>query len=168
MNDETKRIVNKLELASHPEGGYFKEIYRSDDFIGKEFLPGRYTGKRVFSTSIYYLLYGNHVSNFHRLKSDETWHFYSGVPTIIHCLYDNSIYEQVKIGLDLEQNIFPQFTIKKGTWFAAEVSDKNSYSLIGCTVAPGFEYDDFELAERNQLMKLFPIHKNIIERFTKS
>ncbi len=167
MDNEIQKLIMELELIPHPEGGYFKEIYRSDDFIKKNFLPERYSQKRVFSTSIYYLLSGNQVSHFHRLKSDETWHFYSGSPLIIHCLNENSTYSQIKIGLDFSQNIFPQFTIKRGTWFAAEVADKNSFSLIGCTVAPGFEYDDFELAQRNQLSKLFPKFIEIVNRLTK-
>ena len=167
MDNEIQKLITKLELIPHPEGGYFKEIYRSDDFIKKNFLQERYSQKRVFSTSIYYLLSGNQVSHFHRLKSDETWHFYSGSPLIIHCLNENSTYSQIKIGLDFSQNIFPQFTIKRSTWFAAEVADKNSFSLIGCTVAPGFEYDDFELAQRNKLSKLFPQFIEIVNRLTK-
>ncbi len=167
MNNEIQKLITKLELVPHPEGGYFKEIYRSDDYIKKDFLPARYSQKRVFSTSIYYLLSENQVSHFHRLRSDETWHFYSGSPLIIHCINKNSAYEQIKIGSLFSENIFPQYTIKHGTWFAAEVSEKNSYSLIGCTVAPGFEYDDFELAKRNNLVVLFPQHKEIISRLTK-
>jgi len=165
---EQKLIIEKLNLTPHPEGGYFREIYRSSESICNENLPSRYDSKRSFSTSIYYLLAGEQVSRFHRLKSDEIWHFYKGATLVIHCLNEKTGYRQLKIGLDFQNNTFPQYVIKKGTWFAAEVEDKNSYSLIGCTVAPGFEYEDFELASRSQLIEIFPQSEELIIRFTKA
>jgi uncharacterized protein len=167
MNDNAKKIIESLNLNAHPEGGFFREIYRSDETLSNKTLPVRYTSQRTFSTSIYYMLVENQISHFHCLKSDETWHYYTGSQVIIHCLEPDGTYNQIKIGCQFENSIFPQFTIKKGTWFAAEIEDKNSYSLIGCTVAPGFEYDDFELGNRNSLFEQFPNHKELITRFTK-
>jgi uncharacterized protein len=167
MNNDAKEIIESLNLSPHPEGGYFSEIYRSDEMLSNESLPHRYNSSRKFSTSIYYMLVENDISHFHRLKSDETWHFYFGSPVIIHCLSPDGKYNKVEIGCRFKNNIFPQFTIKKGIWFAAEIEDKTSFSLIGCTVAPGFEYDDFELGNRNFLINQFPVFKEIITRFTK-
>jgi len=167
MNDDAKNIVESLNLSAHPEGGYFSEVYRSEEMLNIDDLPGRYNSSRTFSTSIYYMLVENQISHFHRLKSDETWHFYFGSPVIIHCLSPDGIYNKVKIGCQFTHNIFPQFTIKKGIWFAAEIEDKTSFALIGCTVAPGFEYDDFELGKRNSLINQFPLYKGIISFFTK-
>lgn len=167
MNDNAKKIIESLNLSAHPEGGFFSEIYRSYEKLSNKTLPDRYSSPRTFSTSIYYMLVENQISHFHRLKSDETWHYYTGSQIIIHCLESDWKYNQVKIGCDFDNGIFPQFTIRKGTWFAAEIEDKNSYSLVGCTVAPGFEYDDFELGDRNSLINQFPLCKEIITRFTK-
>ena len=164
--EEAKQIIVELELIPHPEGGFFREVYRSDEFIDKQNLPFRYNSNRYFSTSIYYLLVGKNVSHFHRIKSDEVWHFYKGSNLIIHCLDESKGYTRIKIGSDILSGTNPQHTIKKGTWFAAEIEDKNSYSLIGCTVAPGFEYDDFELASRSKLINLFPKEKELITRLT--
>lgn len=165
--EEAKLIIEKLKLEPHPEGGYFRETYRCDESVDEQHLPSRYKSKRSFSTSIYYMLAGENISHFHKLKSDEVWHFYKGSPVIIHCLNEKNGYTQIKIGLNFSKNILPQFVIEKGTWFAAEVEDKNSFSLIGCTVAPGFDYDDFELAIRDKLIQKFPQHEELITRFTK-
>ncbi len=167
MNEVVKNIIEKLQLAAHPEGGYFKEVYRSDDIIEKDFLPPRYNSPRAISTSIYYLLVGQQISHFHKLASDEIWHFYSGSPVIIHCIASDGNYSRIKLGSSLIDNYLFQHTIKLGTWFAAELEDKNSFALIGCTVAPGFDFEDFLLADRNNLIEQFPMHKNIIKRFTK-
>ncbi len=165
--ENTKSIIETLKLLPHPEGGYFREVYRSNEFIDKESLPARYGSKRFFSTSIYYLLIGSQVSYFHKLKSDEVWHFYNGSPLIIHCLNEAAGYTQVKLGSNISDKIFPQHLIEKGTWFAAEICDKNSYSLVGCTVAPGFEFDDFEQAKRRNLIEKFPLYGELVVNFTK-
>ncbi|PKL83646.1 MAG: hypothetical protein CVV24_03780 [Ignavibacteriae bacterium HGW-Ignavibacteriae-3] len=165
MNNEAAEIINRLELISHPEGGYFKEVYRSDGIIQKNSLPDNMNGERNFSTSIYYMLVGNQVSLFHSLKSDEIWHHYKGSAILLH-LFNDAGYSLVKIGAKIELNETLQFAVPAGSWFAAEVEDKVSYSLLGCTVAPGFDFSDFELAKRNDLIKKFPDYKSIIERFT--
>jgi uncharacterized protein len=162
---ESKLIIEKLKMISHPEGGFFKEIYRSKQVISNSSLPIKHSGDRNFSTSIYYLLVGEQISHFHRLKSDEIWHFYKGSPIILHCISEGK-YFQIKIGNNFEKDEVPQYVIYAGVWFAAEVEDKTSYSLVGCTVAPGFDYSDFELGKREDLLKQFPQFKEIILKFT--
>lgn len=167
MNEKAEYYVNKLKLIAHPEGGYFKEVYRSDEFIEAGCLQIRYKGKRTFSTSIYFLLEGKQISSFHKLKSDETWHFYDGSSVKIFIINEKGELIEKLLGKNLEKGEEIQFTIEKNNWFAAEVINKDLFSLIGCTVAPGFEFDDFQLAKREDLVDAFPEHKKLIERFTK-
>ena len=158
--------INKLKLEEHPEGGYFREVYRSGEVIEEVALPDRYSGVRNVSTSIYFLLEKEVVSHFHKLQSDEIWHFYEGSSLTIHLIDEAGNYSTQKLGRNLEEGEALQFAIPKFSWFAAEVNDKTSFTLIGCTVAPGFDFADFALAKREELMKQFPSHTNIIERLT--
>lgn len=166
ISDQCKKIIERLDLQPHPEGGYFAEVYRSNEKVKERGLPGRYSGERVFSTSIYFLLEGNQVSHMHRLKSDETWHFYLGSTLLLHIINPGGNYSEIKIGNNLEQDEILQFTIPQESWFGAEVMDKESFALVGCTVAPGFEFDDFEMGERNTLLELYPQYKALIEKLT--
>lgn len=159
--------INKLGLEKHPEGGYFKEVYRSEELIPSVSLHKRYTGERNHSTSIYFLVTSNEFSAFHKLKSDETWHFYHGASLTIHMIDGNGKYSTVKLGSDPESGEMFQFTILHGTWFAASVKEPGSYTLVGCAVAPGFHYEDFELGKRDELLKLFPKLEEVIRRFTR-
>lgn len=161
-----KTIVNKLELLPHPEGGYFKEVYRSNEIIKNNTLPERFSGDRNFGTSIYYLLEKKQFSTFHKLKSDETWHFYYGSPLLLHVLDENGNYKKIILGNDLAKNQVFQFTVLRNCWFAAEVSDKNSFSLIGATVAPGFDFSDFEIGKREELILKFPEYKELIKKLS--
>jgi predicted cupin superfamily sugar epimerase len=161
-----KYWIRQLKLEAHPEGGYFKEVYRACEFIQKKGLPNRYTGFRAFSTSIYFLLTGDQFSAFHRLKSDEVWHFYQGDPLVLHILAGNGKHLSVHIGPDLTQKQYLQFVIPRGAWFAAHPLNINGYSLLGCTVAPGFDFDDFELGGRDYLNRTYPHHKELIDQFT--
>jgi len=164
--NEIQSIIESLQLQKHPEGGYFREIYRSNEILQKAALDNRYSGDRNYSTSIYYLLPGVSISLFHRLKSDETWHFYLGSSLILHCISEIKGYYKIKLGNNLTDNEIPQFTIPHGDWFAAEVINKNSFSLTGCTVTPGFSFQDFELAGQNELSVKFPELKELINMFT--
>jgi len=166
-NKDSKYWIEKLQLQRHPEGGYFKEIYRSDEIIKKESLPERYSDERNFSTSIYFLLEKNDVSLFHRLKSDEIWHFYSGTSLTLYIIDKNGFLKKIVVGDNPDNGEVLQTVIKNGNWFAAKVNNPDSYSLIGCTVSPGFSFNDFELAKREDLIKLFPDHSDIIKMFTK-
>ena len=158
--------VQRLALNEHPEGGHFREVYRSHERIGAASLPSRYDGARSFSTSIYFLLQGGEVSRLHRLKSDELWHFYAGSPLTIHVLSEQGDYSTVVLGSDPERGEEFQAVVKAGWWFGATVNDSASYSLVGCTVAPGFDYQDFELADREELARAFPQHRQMIVRLT--
>ncbi len=158
--------IKKLQLQKHPEGGYFREVYRSVETIPKQSLHERYSGERNHSTSIYFLITSDTFSAFHRIKSDETWHFYHGSSITIFIIDENGKYSTVSLGSNPEKDEVFQFTIPHGTWFAASVDEPDSYALIGCTVAPGFQYDDFELGNREEMLKLFPQHEEVIRKFT--
>ena len=162
----SKDLIQKLELQTHPEGGYFKEVYRSKDEIKIEGLPERYKSPRCFGTSIYYLLEGEQFSAFHKLKSDEIWHFYFGSPVVVHMINEEGEYSTITLGQKVDEGEQLQFAIKNGTLFGAEVKDKTSFSLVGCTVSPGFDFTDFELLDKKTLLGKFPHHKDIINRLT--
>lgn len=166
MSNTADFWIDHLSLGKHPEGGYFKEVYRAGEFIQKKGLPQRYSSFRSFSTSIYFLLKGEEFSAFHRIKSDEVWHFYEGAPLIIYILIPDGKSIQVRLGRNPEKNETLQFVIPKGAWFAAQPLEKNSYSLVGCTVAPGFDFDDFELGSREVLTRTFPKYEKLISQFT--
>ena len=163
-----KYLINKLELQPHPEGGYFRETYRSSGIINGERSEASFTGSRNYSTCIYFLLTSESFSAFHRIKQDEIWHFYEGSPIELHTISDDGKHDVVFIGSDLENGHTPQFVVPAGDWFAARVSGENSYALVGCTVAPGFDFDDFELARRDDLVSNYPEHEDTIKAFTRS
>ena len=158
--------IDKLNLAKHPEGGYFKEVYRSEEMIAIKSLPDRYEGERCFSTSIYFLLKGDEFSSFHRLKSDETWHFFEGTTLELYVLNEHNIITKHFLGRNLDETEQLQVTIPRNHWFGARVKNPDSFTLVGCTVAPGFHFDDFELADRKSLLEKFPEHENIIRELT--
>jgi predicted cupin superfamily sugar epimerase len=156
--------VKKLGLKAHPEGGYYKESFRSDEEIPARALPPRFKGNRNFSTAIYYLLGKGDFSAFHRILADETWHFYTGDPLQLLMIKHNGELEEITLGIGESQQI-PQFTVKAGCWFAAK--SIGEYTLCGCTVAPGFDFNDFEMGSALELKKEFPQHKEIIEAFSR-
>ena len=158
--------IEKLKLIPHPEGGYFREVYRSEELLGDNVLPLRYKGNRSFSTSIYFLLMGEQKSLLHKLKSDEIWHFYDGSSIKLYTINSEGKILEKLLGRDIERKESLQLVIKRGYWFCAEVSDKSSFSLFGCTVAPGFDFTDFELGERKKLLRLYPNHEKFIKNFT--
>jgi len=166
MTEKTAEYyIEKLNLLAHPEGGYYAESYRSKESIEKSALPNYYSSARTFSTSIYFLLTPNSVSNFHRLNSDEIWHFHDGGTARIHMLSPEGKLVSKTIGKDLEKGESFQVIIPKHHWFAAEIIQGN-FILVGCTVSPGFEFEDFELADRSTLVNEFPQHKGVIDLFT--
>jgi len=162
--DTADKIIENLGLQSHPEGGWFKEVYRSNEYISAQNLPDRFEEDHCFSTAIYFLLKGREFSALHRIQQDEIWHFYSGSSLTIHIIDESGFYKTLKLGLDFEMGEEPQQTVKAGYIFGATIDNKDSYSLVGCTVAPGFEFSDFELLDRQYLLEKFPhLKKNIIE-----
>jgi predicted cupin superfamily sugar epimerase len=162
MKEEISKIVNELSLIPHPEGGYYREIYRSPEIIKEELLPERFSGSRSICTSIYYLLDSKSFSAWHRIKSDETWHLYSGSPLSIHMLCRGIGYEKIILG-----GVKRQYTISYGTWFAVSVDEPDKFSLAGCTVSPGFDFDDFEMGKLNNLLSEFPEHQALIRKYVR-
>ncbi len=163
---DVENIIKNLQLQPHPEGGYFKETYRSNGFITEENLGSDFSGTRNYATSIYFLLTSNSFSAFHRIQQDEIWHFYKGSPIKLHIISNEGIHTTVIIGNDFDKGQVPQYIVKAKDWFAAEVVKNNAYTLVGCTVSPGFDFKDFELPKRNTLISQFPHHKALIEKLT--
>ena len=161
----TEEIIKKLNLKPHPEGGYFFETYRTDEVIAK--LPDRYQGSRVFSTCIYYLLTKDTFSMIHKLKSDEIFHFYLGYPVEMVNLFEDGTGNMITIGNNILNNEFPQIIVEKNVWQGARLKDGGNFALLGTTVAPGFDFDDYETGNRELLIKKYPNFKNIIMKLTK-
>lgn len=159
--------IKKLHLKAHPEGGYFRETYRSSDVLEADQLPERYDAAHSFCTAIYYLLKGDQFSALHRLKTDELWHFYTGSPLTLHIISESGEYAQIELGSNFDKGEVFQTVVPAGNWFGATVDDSSSFSLVGCTVAPGFDFSDFELGNSKALIKQFPQHREVIERLTR-
>lgn len=158
---KAEEYINLLGMHRHPEGGYFVETYRSDTRIQTA------AGSRCAATVIHFLLLSDSFSAFHRLRSDETWYYHAGSSATIHCIDPNGLSQSIVIGPHLERGDVLQAHIPAGTWFAAEVTGKNDFILISCSVSPGFEFEDFELASRANLMEMFPSHGELIQRMTR-
>jgi hypothetical protein len=159
--------IEKLNLAQHPEGGCFAPVFRASEQIGREGLPDRFTGNRPIVSSIYYLLEKGQFSAFHRLKSVEIWSFFEGDPLTIHVLDPLGDLIEKKLGPNFNKGESFQVAIEAGNWFAAEQRGPGLFTLVGCTVAPGFEYEDMEIAERAKLLAMYPQHREIIEKLTR-
>lgn len=167
MSISISQIIERLNLEPHPEGGYFRETYRSSGKIQQDSLGPGFEGLRNYSTCIYFLLTSNDFSAFHRIKQDEIWHFYDGSPIHLHVITPSGAYNKHLIGREMAQGETPQLVVPAGYWFAAEVPNENAYSLVGCTVSPGFDFRDFEMISRQELISLFPSHKQIISKLTR-
>ncbi len=159
-------IIEKLNLQPHPEGGYFKETYRSKGEMNEGSLDSNYIGNRNYSTCIYFLLTSGTFSAFHRIKQDEIWHFYDGSPIKLHTISPKGVHSEFIIGRDFDKGQAPQLVVSGGDWFAATVIGNDDYALVGCTVAPGFHFNDFEVPTRKELISKFPKHQDIITEFT--
>lgn len=159
-------IINKFDLIEHPEGGFYKETYRSEGIIENKNLVSNFIGDRNYSTCIYFLLTSEKFSAFHKINQDEIWHFYKGTTLKLHMISPKGDYSFIFIGNNLKNNEEPQFTVPAGYWFAAEILQDNSYAFTGCTVAPGFDFKDFILPKREELTTLFPQHTDIITKLT--
>lgn len=161
-----KEIIENLRLLPHPEGGYYKELYKSAESIPQNALPARFKGNRTFSTSIYFMLDEAQISHLHRLKSDELWYHHAGSSFVLHIFDENGEYTKRILGSNIADEEELQIVIPFGCWFASELLDKNSYGLVSCVVSPGFEFEDFELAKAGQLEKIFPEQKGLLDRLT--
>lgn len=154
-----KQLISKLGLIDHPEGGYYKETYRSDDSIKTP------NGERNVCTVIYFLLTSTHVSKFHKIQSDEHWFWHEGSPLTIHIL-DDGKHHQLSLGPINSTDSSPQHIVRAEKIFGSSVDEPNSYALVSCVVAPGFDFEDFELFTEDQLVGLYPNSLEIIKRLT--
>lgn len=153
--------IKNLEMLKHPEGGYFRETYRSE----KVFNPTGFSDKRNLATSIYFLLEKNNVSHFHRIKSDEIWYYHAGSPLTVYVIYPNGKLNKLNIGPNIENGEVLQAVVPANTIFGSTCT--NEYSLVGCMVSPGFDFNDFELFPTSKLLDLYPQHKTIIKILSK-
>lgn len=158
MNQDAAALVTRLGLEPHPEGGYFRETYRAELVL--EAPPG-FSGPRAACTAILFLLEDPDFSAFHRIRSDEIWHFYRGQELVIECIDPNGEHSQQGLGAEN-----PQVVVKAGTWFGARLLKPGSYALVGCTVAPGFDFSDFEMANRRELTQQYTDHSELIRSLT--
>lgn len=158
-----QELIQQYQLYQHPEGGWYRETYRSHEAISEDALPERFTGSRAFSTAIYFLLEQGHFSTFHKIKSDECWHFYAGDPLHIYVIQQNGTLDIIQLGNDIYKGQLFQYVIPANCWFASRPAPGSSYCFSGCTVAPGFDFADFEMADAKTLTALYPQHKSIIK-----
>ncbi|SFM25852.1 hypothetical protein SAMN04488573_11524 [Bacillus sp. 5mfcol3.1] len=154
--------VSKLGLVRHPEGGYYKRTFASEKHVTDKSLHVNFVRQRKLYTSIYFLLTSNDVSHFHRLKSDELWYYHGGSSLKIHVIQENGQYNEIKLGMNLENGEVPQALVSKNSIFGSTVMEKDTCSLVGCMVSPGFEFEDFELFTQERLLLKYPEHKDII------
>jgi predicted cupin superfamily sugar epimerase len=159
-------LIESLKLIPHPEGGFYKENYRSKEKVSN--LPERFQGQsRNLGTSIFYLLKGDQYSAFHKIQSDEIWHFYEGSPLELYVLDENGMLKTYVLGNNLNNGGTYQVIIKHNQWFAAKPVNPKSFTFVGCTVSPGFDFSDFQLAKRNELLEKYPQHHSVIMKFTR-
>ena len=167
IKDKVQQLISFYNLLPHPEGGFYRQTYKSSMSIDGQFLSNDFDGARAASTAIYFLLNETNFSAFHRIKSDELWHFYAGDALNIYVIDVDGNIEIIRLGNNYINGESFQAVVKAGSWFASAPVNNKSHSFVGCTVAPGFDFQDFELAERDKLIALFPQHKSIITSFTR-
>ena len=167
MTKDAAYWIEKLKLEAHPEGGYYRQTYRADLVLAKDALPREFAGARAASTAIYFLLQEEDFSAFHRLRSDEVWHFYTGATVIVCVIDEQGGYSEILLGSDPERGEVWQAVVKAGYWFASHVRDEKGFALVGCTVAPGFDFEDFELAKPEGLVREYPQYRVMIARLTR-
>lgn len=158
MRKDAQFWIDHLNMQPHPEGGFYAETYRSAGKINSI--------DRHYSTAIYFLLLEDKFSAFHHIRSDEMWHFYAGSAIEVLVLETNGQLKTHRLGSHPEQGETFQLLVPAGLWFASRMSDQSSYGLVGCTVAPGFDFRDFEMARRSELIRQHPQHAEIITRLT--
>jgi predicted cupin superfamily sugar epimerase len=162
-----EKLIKLLGLKPHPEGGYYRETYRSDEIIGNGALPERYTGNRRYGTAIYYLLTRETFSAIHRIKTDEIYHFYLGDPVELVKLRPNGSGCVVILGNDITCGAQIQTVVSRGTWHGARLAEGGKYALLGTTVAPGFEFADFEIGDSYELIRSYPSFSETIIALTR-
>lgn len=166
-NRPAAALISTLGLVQHPEGGWYRETYRSDEQIFGNALPDRFDGPRSCYTAIYFLLEQGDYSALHRIKSDELWFSHGGTGLTIHLLSADGVCSAIRLGADITTGEVFQAMVPSGTWFGAEIAGVGEYSLVSCTVAPGFDFADFEMGDRNTLLQQFPDHAALINKLTR-
>jgi predicted cupin superfamily sugar epimerase len=166
MTATAQSYIQALQLQPHPEGGFFSESYRSAQTMALS-APGGGTQQRNVCTAIYFLLEAGNFSAFHRIQSDEIWHFYAGQALEVLELLPDGQLCCTRLGSDILRGEIPQYVVPADTWFASRVAEGGTFSLVGCTVAPGFDFADFRLARREELLEIFPQHLQVITELTR-
>lgn len=159
-------LIRRFDLKPHPEGGFYSETYRSSGTIAQACLPDTFHGDRAYATAIYFLLPAGARSCLHRIASDEIWHFYLGEPLLLVELHPDGEVYTVTLGHDIAQGHRLQHVVRAGCWFGACPLTEDGYALVGCTVSPGFDFAEFELASRQNLLDQFPQAAQWIYRLT--
>ncbi|MDR3369227.1 cupin domain-containing protein [Rhodoferax sp.] len=167
MVPTAQSYVQTLQMQPHPEGGYFKETYRSAQVMDVARPGSAELASRNISTGIYFLLEQGNFSAFHKIRSDEMWHFYAGHALEVLELAENGQMRCTRLGPDLLHGEVFQHVVPADTWFAARVAGNGAFSLVGCTVAPGFDFADFSMADRAALLAAFPQHRQTITDLTR-
>ncbi|EOZ96045.1 hypothetical protein of Cupin superfamily [Indibacter alkaliphilus LW1] len=157
--ERVRQLVKELNLKPHPEGGFYAETYRSEWQFSTDH------GPRSLMTCIYFLLTSENSSKFHQIKSDEMWFYHEGSPLTVHVLAETG-YEQLLVGPPDKVGHKPYQLVEQGVVFGSTVDDKDSYSLVSCVVAPGFDFRDFRLLSFEELIEKWPSHSEIIKRLT--
>ena len=164
VNRRLHEIITALKLAPHPERGFFVETHRAATAV----TAATHAGPRAAATAIYFLIGADAPATYlHRLRSDEVFHLYEGGPLEILRLHPDGQADVARLGLDLAAGERPQIVIPAGTWFGTELVGGASHCLVGCTVAPGFEFADFELAEGPELAARYPAVAERIARMSR-
>ena len=151
--------IKHLDLRRHPEGGYYKEIFRSQQRV----MRAGARKVRQACTSIYYLLEGTDFSGFHRIASDELWYFHKGSRLVIHIINEQGGCTALELS-DLHSGSL-SVAVKAGLWFAVEVPATDGFTLVSCAVAPGFEFGEFEMAQKQDMITLYPQHAVLLNKF---
>lgn len=158
-----QQLIQQFNLQPHPEGGWYKETYKSTELLPRAALPQRFNGDRSFSTAIYFLLEQGNFSAFHKIKSDECWHFYTGEPLDVYIINQQGALNIIELGNDINREHVFQYVVPANCWFASRPAAESNFCFVGCTVAPGFDFEDFELADAVELSNLYPQHREIIQ-----
>lgn len=162
-----KEVIDILGLIPHPEeGGYFIETHRAAEMLGADQLPDRYGAPRCHSTAIYYLLTPETYSHMHVLQTDEVFHLYMGDACEMLQLHPDGSGEVVVLGTDLATGQRPQVRVPRGSWQGMRLMEGGEFALMGCTVAPGFEFADYAHGERDELLRQYPDFSERIRRLT--
>ena len=156
MKNRVEELVKELSLLPHPEGGFYKETYRSTQEIGN----------RNLQTAIFFLITDDNVSRFHKIKSDELWFFHEGSSLTVHTLDPKNGHQELRLGLDIASGESPQTLVTADTIFGSCLSEGKGYALVSCTVAPGFDFEDFQLYETQELLDQYPEHSAIVNKLT--